>query len=915
MRTLSERTDRFARLHDRLDAELRRGFAIALPAQTGPGWDGEHTVRLLVKSMIDALQPLFGAPTPDVPAAVMERLQAMHAQLNAELAALAEQGRLMMPPVALDEAPLLSDLRRRLLAQGLPSAIAGAESPPIIAVGSASGRELLTAAPALQVAGGLRRAQIHLTATAPEWDAERQTFAVAEPELLQISGTLDAHALRELRNLLTDWDGAPEPPLIVLADALDLELQAMLEARSYVVLPPPPAQILAALPALIAGVHWSFSRLRAARIDAESAVLALSEADTPGEPTPAPQSGWTFRHALLLETPHAHHSERFQAEQALQWRIDAEAGLVAGGGATLAWLARRLAPSPEQSIWQEALYAPMHQIIVNLIGAERAEPAFAQALEWVTSGAAPAHTYFVPAATPGRLPLLVFGDCRELGSLTPLRLIERMIRDTCELVLQHAAIEVLANVEPRKSIEQVYTAVAPAIQAGVAHLEVAARSSYAWIEGLWQRRPRLYLDWPAHGRPVPAAGLYYYVEHDGRLVEHMIGFDGMPRPTQAAEPIPVAHIAELTAQTGASGAHRLFRVPTAEPNDPPAYLATCRLSGDVRSAVRLVEAGFAPPINPSQLVIKPEFRAELVCALRERREQGYLAVPHRLRTLPDDNALLAERAGPFWETLAIVSDKLIAAIERQLADPLGAAGFTNPCVVFHLNRVLSEGFIEGHAAAGLLPTAGYAQGKAAAAAWRSALDYARSAEPISYAQLRRPERLILGLIWRSIAHSEPPRDPTGFRPLRHLFNLATPGVGDEQNIVFWSMHYPHWQHDLVDGLRELAGQGLTLSDQDITGIAGVIVDSLASNRTDHLAALTGVIAQELNLPMAEAIIRHFARIAGAYKGASEAEVSLWQKLVGAVTTLFVRAWGFLAQIRLRLRPAATDERRSDEVTG
>lgn len=906
MRTLSERTDRFARLHDRLDAELRRGFAIALPAQTGPGWDGAHTVRLLVKSMIDALQPLFGAPTTDAPAAVMERLQAMDAQLSAELAALAEQGRLIMPPLALDEVPLLSDLRRRLLAQRLPSAIAGVESPLIIVVGSASSREALTAAPALQVAVGLRRAQIHLAAAAPEWDAERQTFAVAEPELLQISGPLDAHALRELRNLLTDWDGAPEPPLIVLADALDPELHAVLESRSYIVLPSP-APIPAALPALVVGVHWSFSRLRAARIDADSAVLALPEAGMPGEPSPASPDGWTFRHALLLETPPANHYERFQAEQALQWRIDAEAGLVAGGGATLAWLAGRLAPGPEQPIWQEALYAPMRQIIVNLFGAERAEAAFAQALEWVTSGAAPAHAYFVPSGTPGKLPLLVFGDCRQLGSLTPIRLIERMIRDTCDLVLQHAAIAALANAEPRKSIGQVYTTVAPAIQAGVAQLEAAARSSYAWIEGFWKRRPRLYLDWPAHGRPVPAAGLYYYVEHDGRLVEHTIGFDGVPHPAQAAEPLPTTRIAELTEQMGASGAHLIFRLPAAHPNNPPAYLATCRLPPARPGAVRLVDQGFAPSAQEGRLVLKPEFRAELVCALRERREQGYLAVPHHVRTLPDDNALLIERAGPFWETLAIVSDKLIIAIERQLADPLGAAGFTNPCVVFHLNRVLSEGFIEGHAAAGLLPTAGYAQGKAAAAAWRSALDYARSAESISYTQLRRPERLILGLIWRSITHSEPPRDPTGFRPLRHLFNLATPGVGDEQNIVFWAMHYPHWQHDLVAGLRELAGQGLTLSDQDITGIAGVIVDSLAANRTDHLAALTGVVAQELNLPMAEAIIRHFARIAGAYKGASDAEVSLWQKLVSAVTALFVRAWGFLAQIRLRLSQGATDE--------
>jgi hypothetical protein len=915
--TTSERTDWFAQLHARLDAELDRGFAIALPELTGPGWDGEHTVRLLIKHMIGALQPLLAAPTPDTLAMVTERLHAAYAQLNAGLAAMSDQGRLIPLPLALDDAPLLADLRRRLLTQRLPAGIPVADPALTVVVGSDDVHDTLTAAPALHLAGDLGRAQIHGADALPEWDVERKTLAIAQPELLQISGPLDPDALRELRSLLTGWDGTPEPPLIVLADALAAEVRVLLEARPYVVLPLPPANIRAELPALVGGAHWSFSRLRAARIDAAAAVLVLRASVGHAKSTAAAATGWTFRQALLLETPLTNHAERFQAEQALQWRLDAETGLVAGGGATLAWLAGRLDPGPEQLLWQEALYAPMRRIIVNLLGAERAEPAFAQALEWVTAGAAPTHAYFVPPGAAGKVPLLVFGDCWQLGSLTPVRQIERLIRDAFDLVLQHVAIEALASAEPRKAIGQVYTTVAPAILAGVAQLEAAARSSYAWIERLWNRQPRLYLDWPANGRPVPAAGFYYYVERDGRLVEYTIGFDGVPRPAQAAEALPAAHIARLTAGAGSSGAHRLFRVPAAQPNDPPAYLATCRLVADQPGAVRLVDDGFVPPVNDEHLVLKPGFRAELVCMLRERREQGYLELPRRMQARAEDDARLIARAGPFWDTLAIVSAKLIAAIERQLAqtEPLNASSFTNPCVVFHLNRVLSEGFIEGHAAAGLLPTAGYAQGKAAAAAWQSALDYARSAESISYTQLRRPERTILGLIWRSIAHTEPPRDPTGFRPLRHLFNLATPGAGDEQNIVFWSMHYPHWHHDLVAGLRGLAGQGLALSDQDITGIAGVIVDSLAANRTDHLAALTGVVAQELNLPMVEAIIRHFARIAGAYNDAPGAGASLWQRVVSAVTAFFFRAWGFLAKIRLRLSPAATDEGRGDEVIG
>jgi hypothetical protein len=913
----SVQPDWYVNLREQFKAELERGAAIALPAQFGSGWDGEHTVRLLIKNMIDGLQSFLATPASDAEAVLTERLQAAYAQLNAGITAMKQQGQVCIPPLALAEAPLLSDLRRWLLTQHLPIGSPAGEPTQAIVLATDADHFSLTAAPAVYLAGGLGRAQIQFEETLPEWDAERKVLYIDHPELLQISGPLDPPALHELRSLLTNWNGAPEAPLIVLADALDAEVRMLLKLRPYVVLPLSPANVLAGLPTLVGGTHWSLSRYRAARINAQSALLVLPEWLTPAESPPADRGAWSIHRVCVLEAPMANHAERFKAEQALTWRIDAEAGLVAGGGATLAWLANRLDLGAEQPLWQAALYAPMRQIMVNLLGNERAEPAFAQALEWVTMGAAPTNAYLIPPDQAGQQSLMVFGDCLQIGSLTPIRQIEQLLHDTLDLVMQQLALNALAATETGHQLERLYAQTAPAIQAGVHTLEAAARSSYAWIEQLWNRQPRLYMTWPAVGRPVPAAGLYYYVERDGLLFEHTIGFDGVPRLHKPAEPLPATKIAELTAGAGSTGVHRLFRVPAAQPDDPEAYIATCTLHTARPGALQLVANGFAPPTDARHLVLKPELLIELIVALRARREQGYLEVPRQILALATDATRLIARARPFWDTLAIVSDKLISAIERELAqtEPHSSRSFTNPCLVFHLNRVLSEGFIEGHAAAGLLPTGGYAQSKAAAAAWRSALDYARSAETISYLHLRRPERMMFGLIWRSIAHTEPPHDPAGFRPLRHLFNIATPGAGDEQNIVFWSMHYPHWNYDLIAGLRELAGQGLYLTDQDITGIAEVIVASLAANRTDHLAALTGIVAQELNMPMVKAIISHYARLAGAYEGAPNAAGSLWQQLVSAAAALFFHAWGFVAKIRLRLSPVAREEGRGDEVTG
>jgi hypothetical protein len=328
------------------------------------------------------------------------------------------------------------------------------------------------------------------------------------------------------------------------------------------------------------------------------------------------------------------------------------------------------------------------------------------------------------------------------------------------------------------------------------------------------------------------------------------------------------------------------------PGDRPTYLATCSLVAEREPGDQAMVMRSDPlqPYNTNQGgVLPPQLRASLAYTLHCRRRQGYLAVL--------DKAQRGEIAEPlqtnsvsFWGTLKIVSAKLIAALDNDLrVGPDAETFFDNPDLVFHLSRVLSEGFIEGHTDDKLVPSSRYSRRNDSVQAWKDALAYAGRRE-ITYTELRAQEQETFGLLWQGTFNTAPPRLALHVEPLLHLISFITPGIGQEQNIVFWTMHHPHWKKDLVYALGSLAAQNLYLTERDFKSIAQIIIESLAEARQDRIAAWAGRLAMETNLPTVVFLMHRFAQEAGAYSWQIISPIRLWQRLANCAVALFARCY-------------------------
>lgn len=841
-------------------------------------WDGEKTTRIMAERLAQTLQALIARRGPGAWADIERRMQRA---LNTLIGLLgAQQPHAGRPPLALSPSPLHSDLQRRLLRQALPCADDHALT---VVVPAETADYSLTCMGALWRAGGPLR-EIDSDRLAPFWDAQGR-LSLDRPYVLHISGAADQSDLAPLSHALA----GVQAPLIVLANAVQKRWRDWLKGRPYVELPAPQlSEQLIAAPRVAHGTGWTLSRWRAAQIDAQQAVLVSPRGVLPDRSEQSTADGtWHVRQALVLQVPEAARLPESAAARALNWRIDAEHGLAADGGAALAWLAAQLdaAADPLVRVWQVALYAPLRQILANLVRGEREQ----EIIAWVTQGDGPWRAYLVsPEQEGAQAAPIRLGTYQELGSVVPLRQIERMLRHAWGTARKQLSIESLAALAALDSAGapgQLAGALRGGMEAAGTIWNLAFQEGRAQLGRLQalvpQRRISMAPPQAEGRRPVPAAGLYYYTEDRGQLKEHVIGFDGAPKPSGKVYPVGQIPTRRVHVDQQIPQGNWVLEIPGA----PVAYLTMLPL-GQERPPVILLDPRTRPAISTNRhYSIPPQLRASLAYMLRYRREYGYLKVPRNAAEVA-----LRRNAEPFWDTLRIVSEKLVAAITQDLqAGPGARTYFTNPDLVFHLNRVLSEGFIDGHADADrrFKLTAMYEHRADSVRAWKQAITYA-GREEIAYAALRPEEQEIFAMLWESTFSSELPRHMLKIEPLLHLISFITPGIGQGQNIVFWAMHYPHWKKDLVYALRELAAQQLYLGQADLDRIAQIIVESLAETERDHLAASAGRLTQRIKLPTVTNLMRRLAREAGADRGALDPAVRLWQRWLGRAADLLSR---------------------------
>jgi hypothetical protein len=556
--------------------------------------------------------------------------------------------------------------------------------------------------------------------------------------------------------------------------------------------------------------------------------------------------------------------------------------LVAGGGAALAWLAARLNPAegPHAQAWQAALREPMRQILAGLVSGPRQQEAFA----WVAQGDMPWHSYRVAERQGGAAgPQIVLDAGPLAGSAVPLSQLDEVLSQAYSTALSLVSIEAVASFDPKQAKSTPADTLSDTVKAAGQICNTVIQEGKVRIKQLLTQVPqtRFYMACLKGRPPVPTAGLYYYTESQGQLQEHVIGFDGVPSRTSTTclrDMLP----------TDRDHAHQ--QIPLGDwalkvPGDQPTYLATCSLvaARDPGEQAMVMRSDALQPGG----VLPPQLRASLAHTLHCRRRQGYLAVLEKAER-GEIAEPLQTNSRSFWDTLKIVSAKLIAALDHDLrAAPDAETFFDNPDLVFHLCRVLSEGFIEGHADNKLVPASRYSRRNDSVQAWKDALAYAGRHE-IAYTELRAQEQETFGLLWQGTFNTAPPRLALNVEPLLHLISFITPGVGQEQNIVFWAMHYPHWKKDLVYALGNLAAQNLYLTERDFQSIAQIIIESLAEARQDRIAAWAGRLAMETNLPTVVFLMHRFAQEAGAYNWQIMSPSQLWQRLASYAVALFSR---------------------------
>jgi hypothetical protein len=334
--------------------------------------------------------------------------------------------------------------------------------------------------------------------------------------------------------------------------------------------------------------------------------------------------------------------------------------------------------------------------------------------------------------------------------------------------------------------------------------------------------PKFFLS-AANGGPgpnIPAHGLYYYTTIPQGLEERLIQSDGQPA-------IAVTRVV----------ANQQLALPAAQawppPNDiapwdwqdwlavpgaiPASYMA---LKPFARAKPLRIWMGAFTVLAASQFVLPNMALRATPTISTDLQEAGYARAFAATKSMP---ALrLTQNAAAFWEAGRDICVKLIQHIEYSF-DPSRANApyqldpFESPAAIFQLNRMLAEGFIEGHAQPPFQITRSGSYDVTSQEDWKRALQRVDQ-------DITRDVFENIGLGAASAQDRQIWQDEQRVMSLLPLtLKLLAPGAGESQEFAFWYLHYPHWCKDLLHALRTLDAQGITISNHDLDIIKHIIL--------------------------------------------------------------------------------------------
>ncbi len=332
---------------------------------------------------------------------------------------------------------------------------------------------------------------------------------------------------------------------------------------------------------------------------------------------------------------------------------------------------------------------------------------------------------------------------------------------------------------------------------------------------------------------IPATGLYYYTatQNPGEYEERRIRCDGLPghnplRSVQAFDPQAPPFLKNW---------HLYSYIDRSDwleiPSGPPAttYLAFHPVAAGQPQRIwqNALQANNA---NPNQLALPSNTRWILPTVLAARCQQGYEQVI-------SGGGALANNASLFWQAGRDVSTGIGDQLTRTLGSPSlsssgdaysGLSKFNQPYWIFQLNRVLSEGFIEGHAQSPFrLTTAAsnYQVAPNSTGSWNTVLDSAATGNTVNNFALLVPDEqramnLLADAVIKHFSLDIIFPDIQRQTVLGWILDYFTPGSTPAQEFAFWYLHYPHWHRDLVYALQLY---GVRANNQDWDTLAQIIM--------------------------------------------------------------------------------------------
>jgi hypothetical protein len=345
--------------------------------------------------------------------------------------------------------------------------------------------------------------------------------------------------------------------------------------------------------------------------------------------------------------------------------------------------------------------------------------------------------------------------------------------------------------------------------------------------------PTFYLDdslsliKPEH---VPAGGMYYYTRlGSAKLQEQLIGINGKPiddpeRTRTVDVVLPQPDPEEWWPGKALPGKNWLLQLSDGQGAYLGEYMAMRPIDRD--PPIGLWRGLVTPKRgSPQEFMIDSRLNRALVSMLVRRWCDGYeragIWANKRL------NERLVINSLPFWRCLRSVGKGLIENMDTALKTPARPRGvlFRHPLRIFQLNRVLAEGFIEGHVEELVTEKGSYAVEQTSINAWKFAIGRAAGrGGALALDDPQGNEVEMFDLLDRAL----PLSSPRGIIS-RAGYRLITPGSGEEQTLTFWGLHYPHWFADLVYAVRGLRRVGLVIEDDDLMVIAGVIANTLRND--------------------------------------------------------------------------------------